>query len=151
MVTKTSNHTTEWTSLTLKPFLLDLVTQLSSRLFVGTELCRNKEWLHLAKNYTIDSFNASRVLRTKPLAFRPILTLFLPEWRKVRQDVRDARRILAPVINARLESNRLADEKGEPRPRTKDTIQVSTQRSRGGFCLLPLFIPSPSSSHYLPL
>ncbi|KUI73327.1 Dihydromonacolin L monooxygenase LovA [Cytospora mali] len=113
----------DWTTVTLKPLILDLIARLSSRLFVGTELCRNKEWLHLAKNYTLDSFNAARALRSKPLALRRLLIWFLPEWHKVRQDVKDARRILAPVINARLESNRLADEKGLPRPRTKDTIQ----------------------------
>lgn len=101
------------------------MSRLSSRLFVGTELCRNREWLHLAQNYTLDSFNAGRALRRQPLALRRIMAWYLPEWRKVRQDVRDARRILAPVINARLERNRLADEMGVPRPRTQDTIQVS--------------------------
>ncbi|ROV91635.1 hypothetical protein VSDG_07912 [Cytospora chrysosperma] len=113
----------DWTTLTLKPVILELVSRLSSRLFVGTELCRNREWLHLAQNYTLDSFNAVRALRRQPLALRRIMAWYLPEWRKVRQDVRDARRILAPVINARLERNRLADEKGVPRPRTQDTIQ----------------------------
>lgn len=113
--------------MTLKPFVLGLVAQLSSRLFVGTDLCRNKEWLHLAKNYTLDSFGAGRALRRQPMALRPLMVWLLPEWRKVRQDVKDARRILAPVINARLERNRLADEKGVPRPRTKDTIQVSPE------------------------
>ncbi|KAK7743893.1 hypothetical protein SLS53_003915 [Cytospora paraplurivora] len=113
----------EWTTLTLKPLILELVARLSSRLFVGTELCRNEEWLQLARNYTLTAFAAGRALRTRPLALRPLLVWLLPEWRKARQDVRDARRILAPVISAVLERNRLADEKGLPRPKTKDTIQ----------------------------
>ncbi|KAL1856277.1 hypothetical protein Daus18300_010850 [Diaporthe australafricana] len=113
----------DWTSMTLKPFALDLVARLSSRLFVGEELCRNEEWLELAKNYTLDSFAAARVLRRWPLAVRRMVVWFLPEWKKVRQDVADAKRILAPVIEKRLERNREADAKGVPRPKTGDTIQ----------------------------
>lgn len=141
ILTETSFLTIDWTTLTLKPFVLELVSRLSSRLFVGTELCRNKEWLYLAQNYTLDSFNAVRALRRQPLALRRIMVWFLPEWRKVRQDIRDARRILAPVINARLASNRMADEKGVPRPRTKDTIQVSPDARAVFAPILPLPIP----------
>ena len=97
-------------------------------------------------NYTLDSFNAGRVLRRWPIPLRPIMVWILPEWRKIRQDVKDARRILAPVVNARLEKNRAADEKGVPRPKTNDTIQVSSPFSLCPFwisSLLP-FSPLPS-------
>lgn len=114
--------------MTLKPFILDLVARLSSRLFVGEDLCRNEEWLELAKNYTLDSFAAGRVLRSWPFALRRIAVWFLPEWKKVRQDVVDAKRILAAVIKKRLDMNRAADAKGVPRPKTKDTIQVRQTR-----------------------
>lgn len=144
MVAKISCNT-EWTTLTLKPFILELVARLSSRLFVGTELCRNEEWLQLAKNYTLDAFSAGRALRSRPLALRPLLVWLLPEWSRARQDVRDARRILAPVISARLERNRLADENGLPRPKTKDTIQVS---STAQSCY-QLLVPSPPLPSYL--
>ncbi|KAK7742722.1 hypothetical protein SLS63_000287 [Diaporthe eres] len=113
----------EWTSMALKPFVLDLVARLSSRLFVGEDLCRNDEWLELSKNYTLDSFAAGRALRSWPFALRRIMVWLLPEWKKIRQDVADARRILAPVVDKRLEWNRMADAKGVPRPKTGDTIQ----------------------------
>ncbi|KAJ0123570.1 Dihydromonacolin L monooxygenase LovA [Diaporthe amygdali] len=113
----------EWTSMTLKTFVLHLVARLSSRLFVGEELCRNEEWLELAKTYTLDTFAAARVLRSTPFALRRIAVWFLPEWKKVRQDLADAKRILSPVIEKRLERNRIADAKGVPRPKTGDTIQ----------------------------
>jgi hypothetical protein len=109
----------------LKPFVLDLVARLSSRLFVGEELCRNEEWLHVAKNFTLDSFAASRVLRSWPIALRPFIIWFLPEWRTVRKHSADAKRILAPVVEKRLAENRAADAKGLPRPKTGDTLQVS--------------------------
>ena len=69
---------------------------------------------------------------------RWLMVWLLPEWRRVRQDVKDARRILAPVVSARLERNRLADEQGLPRPKTKDTIQVNTPVEA-----LALHLPSP--------
>lgn len=114
--------------MTLKPFVLDVVARLSSRLFVGEDLCRNEEWLELAKNYTLDSFGAARVLRSWPFALRRLVVWILPEWKKVRQDVADARRILAPVVKKRLEMNRIADAKGVKRPKTGDTIQVRQPR-----------------------
>lgn len=110
--------------MTLKPFVLGMVARLSSRLFVGEDLCRNEEWLELSKNYTLDTFAAARVLRSWPFALRPLMAYILPEWRKIRQDVADARRILAPVVERRLGLNRAADAKGVPRPKTGDTIQV---------------------------
>lgn len=118
--------------MALKPFVLDLVARLSSRLFVGEDLCRNDEWLELAKNYTLDSFAAGRALRSWPFALRRIMVWILPEWKKIRQDVADARRILAPVVNKRLEWNRTADAKGVPRPKTGDTIQVRQTRETLG-------------------
>lgn len=118
--------------MALKPCILDIVARLSSRLFVGEDLCRNKEWLELAKTYTLDTMAAGRVLRSWPFALRPLMVWILPEWKKVRQDVADARRILDPVVDKRLGLNRAADAKGVPRPKTKDTIQVRHSREMPG-------------------
>lgn len=127
--------------MTLKTFVLHLVARLSSRLFVGEELCRNEEWLELAKTYTLDTFAAARVLRSTPFALRRIAVWFLPEWKKVRQDLADAKRILSPVIEKRLERNRIADAKGVPRPKTGDTIQVSKlPKCSGPYTLLTLYV-----------
>jgi len=43
----------EWHTAPLKENILDMVTRLSSRVFLGKELCRDERWLDIAKNYTV--------------------------------------------------------------------------------------------------
>lgn len=68
----------QWHTVQLKECTLDLVARLSSRVFLGLPLCRNERWLDIAKNYTVDAFNASRSLRAIPSLLRPIAQFFLP-------------------------------------------------------------------------
>ncbi|GKT90615.1 cytochrome P450 [Colletotrichum tofieldiae] len=104
----------EWTEVALKPKLLDLISRISARVFIGQELCNNKEWLEITKRYTIDSFVAAQTLRSWPAFTRPFVHWFLPECRKIRQEMSDARRIIQPVLDERRERNRKAREAGKP-------------------------------------
>src|SRR3954465_5975437 len=53
----------EWHNIVIKDTVLDLVARLSSRVFLGKNLCRNKRWLEIAKSYTVDAFVLSFILR----------------------------------------------------------------------------------------
>lgn len=64
--------------------LLQLIARVSSRVFIGPELCTNEDWLRISKEYAIDSFIAARTLRQWHFSLRPIVHWFLPECRKVR-------------------------------------------------------------------
>lgn len=41
-----------WRSVTFKQNNLDLIARLSSRVFLGEPICRDKQWLEIAKNHT---------------------------------------------------------------------------------------------------
>ena len=45
----------QWHSVQVKQGVLDMVARLSSRVFLGKDLCRNEQWLDIAKNYTVTS------------------------------------------------------------------------------------------------
>lgn len=78
-----------------------MIARISSRVFLGEELCRNKEWLHVTKEYTVTSFKAAEDLRRWHWSVRPLANMFLGECRKARAMIRDSRRVIAPVLQRR--------------------------------------------------
>ncbi|EGO56842.1 hypothetical protein NEUTE1DRAFT_84384 [Neurospora tetrasperma FGSC 2508] len=91
----------EWSTINLRSKILPIVARISSRVFLGEELCRNVEWLKVTQQYTIDGFGAAEDLRLWPAALRPIVHWFLPSCQRARADVRVARSILDPVLKKR--------------------------------------------------
>lgn len=65
---------------------------------MGEELCRNEVWLKVACTYTSMAFGCAQSLRPWPEFIRPYVHWFLPDCRKLRASVRDARRVLEPEI-----------------------------------------------------
>ncbi|KAL1639239.1 hypothetical protein SLS58_008081 [Diplodia intermedia] len=95
----------EYTSVALKPLVMDLVARVSQRVFIGPDGCRNDEWLAITKRYTVDSLAAARELRAwSPLA-RPWVHWLLPSCRRVRAELAAARRIVDPIVAARRARN----------------------------------------------
>lgn len=114
-----------------KPVLLQLIARVSSRVFVGPELCANENWLRISKEYAIYSFIAARTLRQWHFSLRPFVHWFLPECRKVRETLAEARKIITPVIEKRREANRQAREAGKTTSKTSDTIGWMDEAAKG--------------------
>lgn len=96
----------EWHEITWKPSALNLVARMSARLFVGTELCGNEDWLRLSVQYTMNAHGAAYVLRRWPSLLRRPASWFLPKCQKLRETVAEARRLLLPVIEAKVKRRR---------------------------------------------
>ncbi|PSN61609.1 cytochrome P450 monooxygenase [Corynespora cassiicola Philippines] len=90
-----------WRKVPLRDTLLPLVARLSTRVFMGEELCRNKEWLKISSEYSSDSFMAADKLRQWPKFLRPLVSHFAPYGRSLRKQVDDARRIIEPLLQQR--------------------------------------------------
>ncbi|KAF1362273.1 putative cytochrome P450 [Lizonia empirigonia] len=92
----------EWHEIVLKEELLDLVARLSSTIFLGDEkISKDKEWLRVTKEYTVDSFLAAHQLRTYPQFLWPVIAPFLPQVRKVRAQMKQAEAAIQPIIERR--------------------------------------------------
>ncbi|KAG6095510.1 hypothetical protein E4U30_002420 [Claviceps sp. LM220 group G6] len=87
----------------LKPAIMDIIARISSRIYLGEELCRNEEWLRITKNYTTCFYTASTKLRMFPRHLRIFAHWFLPECRKLRQERDNARKLITPIIERRRE------------------------------------------------
>lgn len=91
----------EWQELFLLQRIPQIVARISSRVFVGQDLCRDSRWLRIAVNYTADSVAGARVIARWPKIMQPLVHWFLPECQKVREHVKEARKLMGPFIHQR--------------------------------------------------
>ncbi|WYZ44784.1 hypothetical protein EsH8_VIII_000100 [Colletotrichum jinshuiense] len=121
----------QWREINVKDDILDLICRLSSRVFLGDEVCRNDDWLAITKSYTVNAFLSAEILRPYPLWLRSTVNRFTPECKTLRQQVSDSRRIIEPVLQRRRDLRRRALERGEPLPRFNDGIDWFEEESKG--------------------
>jgi cytochrome P450 monooxygenase-2 len=120
----------EWHEITLKSALLDIVARLSSRVFLGDELCRNADWLRITKEYTVNFFFAATELRLFPKLIRPYIYRFVPRCQKLMSQFEESQRIIWPVVLKRREARMKAIEAGERAPNFNDALDWIEQEAQ---------------------
>ncbi|KAK5999317.1 hypothetical protein QM012_005592 [Aureobasidium pullulans] len=124
----------EWQTIDLKAANLALVARLSSRIFLGRELCRNRDWLRITVEYTVDLMIAAERLRHVPGPLRRLVHWWLPEAQKLRAEVKQAGDIIRPVLEHRRKEKATLSAQGQPPIEYDDAIdwfeQIATSRAR---------------------
>ena len=123
--------TPEWQTRLIKNDILQLVARLSSRVFLGKGLCRNDTWLQITKDYTVDTFLASSLLRLCPGPLRPVLYWFIPTCTRLRKEVRDANRLVTSEVEMRRQRAEACLKAGKKPPKAADAIGWMVECSRG--------------------
>ncbi|KAL2819030.1 cytochrome P450 [Aspergillus cavernicola] len=92
----------EWHSIPLNDSMHLLIAQLTARIFIGEELCRDRAWIQLDISYTA---HRTAAIKELPQYGRliPIVHWFLPSCRALRACVRAARPFVERVLEARRE------------------------------------------------
>nr|ACZ63283.1 cytochrome P450 monooxygenase [Fusarium sambucinum] len=90
-----------WHRVPLRDTLLPLVTRISTRVFLGQDLCRNQDWLRIATSYSSTAAEAANHLRRWPRLLRYQVSLLSPECRNLRKQVIDARALINPILERR--------------------------------------------------
>ncbi|KJZ71278.1 hypothetical protein HIM_09351 [Hirsutella minnesotensis 3608] len=103
----------EWHEMDPMTEIIKIVSQMSSRVFMGEELCRNYDWVKVSGEYTVLAFNLSSVLRTWPRWARPIVHWFMPDCWELRSKLSEARRLLGPHIEKRNAQKKAAFAQGK--------------------------------------
>ncbi|KAK2001900.1 ent-kaurene oxidase [Colletotrichum falcatum] len=130
-VEKIFGSSTEWRQVRIKDDILDLIARLSSRVFLGDELCRNEDWLAITKSYTVNAFLSAQILRPYPYWTRFVAQWFLPQCKNLRQQMSDGRRIIEPVLQRRRSLRERARQEGKPVPSFNDGIDWFEEESGG--------------------
>ncbi|KAK2598575.1 hypothetical protein N8I77_011976 [Diaporthe amygdali] len=104
----------EWHSLPLRDTILTCIARISSRVFLGEELCRNEAWLKISQEYATTVFPATDILRVYPAGIiRSIAARVLPICRAAQAQVAEARSILQPVLDRRAAAKAAAAADGK--------------------------------------
>ncbi|KAF9881451.1 cytochrome p450 monooxygenase [Colletotrichum karsti] len=121
----------QWREFNIKDDALDVISRLSSRVFLGAEVCRNEAWLHITKSYTVNAFIGAETMRIYPSWLRGVAQWFVPQCKILREQVADARRIIEPVLQRRKDLRTQAQARGEPVPRFNDGLDWFEEDSKG--------------------
>ncbi|KAL0943836.1 cytochrome P450 [Colletotrichum truncatum] len=112
----------EWHVSAIKSDVQDIAARISSRVFLGRELARNGEWLHIAKAHTFQIYRAVLQINQIPKPLRWPLQWFLTNLKALRQQVRDAERVIAPETQKRAQMMEEAKLSGEKGPKSMDAL-----------------------------
>lgn len=103
--------------------MLNIVAQVSTRIFMGEELCRNEEWLNESALFAACAFNAVEVLRHWPSILRPWVAPFIAECRETRARIARCREIMEPYVTARRVAKAKALAEGVKSPVYDDSLE----------------------------
>ncbi|TDZ28394.1 Cytochrome P450 monooxygenase TRI1 [Colletotrichum spinosum] len=112
----------EWKTVVLKDSMTRVIARVSTRIFGGEELANNEKWLKITSEYARTSFFASEVLRFVPKPLRWIAHQLIPFNRKVQSQMRDARRIVNPIVEKRRQEKKAAADRDEDEPEYMDCL-----------------------------
>lgn len=91
----------DWHAVQLKETMLVIIAQISSRVFLGPELCRNADWLRITIEFTVNIFLAIAAMKKYHPWLHRLVQWYVPEARKVRTAMTEAHRIIQPVVDQR--------------------------------------------------
>lgn len=107
------------------------MAQLSSKVFLGDRICRDPAWLRITVTYTVNSFLAAQALRMWPKPLRRFANWFLPSCRKIRDQLKEAKEIITPVIEERRAAKDAALREGRTPERYVDAMQWMEESAKG--------------------
>jgi cytochrome P450 len=94
----------DWTGVTIYKTIVDIVAQVSGRIFVGAELCEDPKYLDCANNNTINFLDSVTAVKKLRPWLRPIMAPRTPEIRRLRQREKEANDYIRPLVHKRLEA-----------------------------------------------
>ncbi|EDP49182.1 hypothetical protein KXX16_003034 [Aspergillus fumigatus] len=118
---------TEWHGVSIPETVLALIAQMTTRALLGPELCRNPEWLDIAKSFTTNRAIAVAAVQSWPSFLQPVIHWFLPPCRALRRQIQCARNIILPA----LERERRAYCSDQPTKREFSNLVFIDQYAKG--------------------
>jgi hypothetical protein len=108
-----------WHSMIVKQDVLKLIARMSSRVFLGQDLCRNQQWLKIARDHSVEVMTAGRILNTINPLLRPIQQWFLEPCVRLRKARDEAHALIQPEVERRKVQVQKAKAAGsKPPPKT---------------------------------
>ena len=97
-----------------------LVTCITARIFVGSTLCRDEEWLSTTIRFSENAWKLGVFLRLFPDPAKPLIQFFCPAAWKLSRYRRKAQNIITPIIVERRKAEAAGNESYQ---KPKDFLQ----------------------------
>ncbi|ORY66214.1 cytochrome P450 [Pseudomassariella vexata] len=90
-----------WTPVPVVHTLTQIVARVSSRMFGGTALSHNDEWVQSSIKFAIDGFIGAQTIKKYPEYLKPLVARFVPEIRNIANHYAAAEAAAIPLLEAR--------------------------------------------------
>ncbi|KAG5974223.1 hypothetical protein E4U55_008277 [Claviceps digitariae] len=96
------NSYKDYTPIVLHGKAVEIVTQMASRTVVGTDLCRNPDWLTAALEFARNIMVLSAILRSLPTFVWPLVAPLTPSLYSIWRCRRTMTRLMRPTIEQKI-------------------------------------------------
>ncbi|KAI6484402.1 hypothetical protein MCOR14_007038 [Pyricularia oryzae] len=122
-INKNFGSNPDWVEAKICEPITDVVARLSSRVFLGEEICRNEEWVDLTKKIAIVVLTCIYTLRAFPQWMMPIVYTFGKAGKDMRAMRTRVIEIIHPIIDKREQEKAECKAQGIPAPVYNDAIE----------------------------
>ena len=102
----------EWTDLVIWDTVVRIVSRAANRVFSGTELCREQEFLDSMREYAQGTFMAGAMINITPWWLRPFTAPFLT--RQSKPHIKTCKKYALPIIERRLREIQSGQKRDPP-------------------------------------
>jgi cytochrome P450 len=120
-----------WHQVGVKESVLAIISQQSTRVFLGQEFCRDDRWLNTTARVTVLAFQAVEQVRMWPAIVRPIAAQFLPVFQRLRAEIQTARKMIDPIVQQRRRVKAQVLAQGKTPVPSLDTIEWAEELADG--------------------
>lgn len=131
LLTQTTLTVSAWKIVDMEAMARKVVTRLSTRVFLGPELCQNKEWLDLIDGQPPATNAALNALYAWPSIMRPLVNKVLPSCRRYHRIHERGRQLIMTLAEERRQECRDLKASGQPLPKVGDNITWMDELSEG--------------------
>ncbi|CAN9356631.1 unnamed protein product [Alternaria alternata] len=121
----------EWKETNITNDILNVVSRLSSKIFLGDKLCRNENWIQLSKEYVVTAVESTKRFLAWPKYLHFMIPWVSKDAKLVIQQLDGIRAILKPILEERELMKVEARKMGTPVPVFEDTLEWLQEESQG--------------------
>ncbi|KAK3321251.1 putative cytochrome P450 [Cercophora scortea] len=91
----------DWTEVHIVDLITEVVARVSSRMFGGTTLSRNKDWVKASIAFAIDGYFGAQKLKKLPEFLKPLGARVIREVRNLGNYYKEAEKVAIPMLEER--------------------------------------------------
>ncbi|KAK2037685.1 cytochrome P450 [Colletotrichum somersetense] len=130
-IEKTFGSNSDWSEVKIYDSITDIIARLSSRIFLGPELCRDHDWLNISKQFTISMLTNMMILRPFPVWLRPLVYWLSPICFKFRALYWKASQLVDSIVTERRRIQKECVAAGRQPPVYNDALEWVDKESAG--------------------